>query len=73
MENLVNGKTVNLKLSGLNGNAFALLGAFAWQARKEGWTPGEISTVRNAAMDGDYDNLLRVLMAHCESDEMTDE
>lgn len=40
MENLV-GKTVNLELVGTDGNAFAVLGAFRKQARREGWTKEE--------------------------------
>lgn len=59
-------KKVTLTLTGLNGNAFVLMGAFQAQAKKEGWTDDEINTVLDECMSGDYDHLLRVLMAHCE-------
>jgi len=58
-------KTVNLSLVGVNGNAFALLGAFAKQARKEKWSDEEIQKVTNKALSKDYDHLLRVLDSHC--------
>lgn len=60
-------KTINLSLVGINGNAFALMGAFQDQARKEGWTAEEIEDVMTEAKSGDYDNLLCVLDSHCES------
>jgi len=57
-------KKVNLKLVGLDGNAFALMGAFSRQARKEGWSKKEIDTVINDAMSSDYDHLINVLASH---------
>jgi hypothetical protein len=65
MENLI-GKKVKLELAGLNGNAFSLLGTFQRAARQQGWTAEEISKVRDAAMSGDYDHLLQVLITHTE-------
>ena len=65
MANLV-GKSVNLDLVGLDGNAFFLMGAFQRQAKRENWTKEEIETVMKAAKGGDYDNLLYVLSEHCE-------
>ena len=59
-------KTLSLELEGLNGNAFALLGAFQKQARREGWTAEEIKTVIDEARSGDYNYLLQTLMRHCE-------
>ena len=64
--NLANGKIVSLYLDGIDGNAFALMGAFRKQARREGWSPEEIDAVIEECMKGDYDNLLQVLMEHCE-------
>ena len=55
-------KKVKLKLVGLNGNAFSLMGAFRQQARKEKWTPDEIKVVLDECMSGDYDYLLATLM-----------
>ncbi len=60
-------KKVTLNLVGLDGNAFALLGAFKSQARKENWTKEEINDVINEAMNGDYDHLLCALSDHCTS------
>ena len=58
-------KTINLELIGLDGNAFALTGAFSRQARREKWTPEEINTVLDECQSGDYDHLLRTLMNFC--------
>ncbi len=62
-------KKVKLQLVGLNGNAFALMGAFQRQARREGWTPEEIRAVLTECKSGDYDHLLCVLMDHCDDPE----
>lgn len=59
-------KKIKLNLVGLDGNAFALMGAFQRQARREGWQEEEIKAVLDKCMSGDYDNLLRTLMDHCE-------
>ena len=59
-------KKVRLQLVGLDGNAFALMGAFQRQARKEGWSKDEISAVMDECLSGDYDHLLCTLMDHCE-------
>jgi hypothetical protein len=55
-------KKVKLKLVGLDGNAFALMGAFQRQARKEEWTPDEIKMVIDESTSGDYSHLLATLM-----------
>lgn len=55
-------KKVSLNLEGLDGNAFSLMGAFRRQARKEGWTPEEITAVLNECTKGDYDHLLQTLI-----------
>jgi len=59
-------KKVTLKLVGLDGNAFSIMGAFKKQAYKEGWTKEEIDSVLKEAMSGDYDHLLATIMDHCE-------
>lgn len=64
MENKI-GKTVDLKLEGINGNAYAILGAFGKQARHEGWSKQEIDLVLEEAKKGDYDHLLSTIMIHC--------
>ncbi|MCK8479037.1 hypothetical protein [Psychroserpens algicola] len=60
-------KTVNLDLVGVNGNAFAVMGVFQRQARKEGWSTSEIEIVLAEAKSGDYDHLLATIMNHCEA------
>ena len=60
-------KKVKMKLVGLDGNAFSLMGAFQQNARKQGWNKEEIDEVIKKCMSGDYNNLLRVLMEHTES------
>ena len=57
-------KKVNLKLEGLNGNAFALLGTFRKQAKREKWNDEEIKQVLDEAQSSDYNNLLRTLMKY---------
>lgn len=68
MPQVVN-KKVTLELVGLNGNAFALMGAFQSQARREKWTKEEIDAVLKECQSGDYDHLLVTLMEHCQSPE----
>lgn len=49
-------KKVTLDLVNTDGNAFAVLGAFQRQARKEKWTSEEITDVIKKAMSGDYNH-----------------
>ncbi len=65
MENKI-GKTVNLELVDVDGNAFAIMGVFSRQARREGWTQEEIDLVLEEAKSGDYDHLLATIMIYCE-------
>jgi len=64
MEKKIN-KTVNLNLIGVDGNAFAIMGAFSRQARKDGWGKEEIETVLQEAQSDDYNHLLSTIMNHC--------
>jgi hypothetical protein len=64
--NLV-GKAVQLELVGLDGNAFAILGAWRRAAKNQGWTLAEITLVIEEATKGDYNHLLAVIMTHTES------
>jgi prepilin-type N-terminal cleavage/methylation domain-containing protein len=59
-----NKKKVRMKLVGLNGNAFSLLGTFVAKAKEQGWTPDESDAVVKEATSGDYDHLLRTLASH---------
>lgn len=65
MKRTVN-KTVNLDMVGVNGNAFAVMGVFKRQAKKEGWTQEEINLVLKEAKSRDYDHLLATIENHCE-------
>lgn len=60
-------KKIKLNLVRLDGNAYSLMGAFSRQASREGWTKDEIDAVITKCQSGDYDNLLRTLMAYCDS------
>ena len=66
MEQIIE-KKVKLKLVGLDGNAFSILGAFSHAAKREGWTPEEIKAVTTKAMSGNYHELLATIMAHCKN------
>ncbi len=66
MKKLVN-KTVNLDLVGTDGNAFAIMGAFKRQAKKEGWSEDEINAVLDEAKSGDYNHLLATIINYCKT------
>lgn len=53
-----------VKLIGKDGNAFAILGSCSLTARRAGWNKEKIDNFMQEAMNGDYDHLLRVCMAH---------
>ena len=73
MENRI-GKTLDLELVGVDGNAYAVMGVFSRQARREGWTQEEIDSVLEEAQSGDYNHLLCTIMTYCEpKDEEEDE
>ncbi|MFO0847139.1 MAG: hypothetical protein U0871_01080 [Gemmataceae bacterium] len=55
---------VRLRLEGLDGNAFSLLGTFRRAAKFQGWSDEEIKAVFAEATAGDYNHLLRVLTAN---------
>lgn len=55
---------VDLDLVGVDGNAFAILGAFRKQARKEGWTAEEINKVIDEATKENYDHLLQTIISY---------
>lgn len=57
---------VKLKLVGLDGNAFNLMGAFSRAAKDQGWTEAEVKEVIDEAMSGDYDHLVATLSNNCQ-------
>lgn len=60
---------VKMQLDGLDGNAFALMGAFSRNASRQGWTRDEIDTVMKECRSGDYDHLLCTLMDNIDDSE----
>lgn len=58
------GMGVRLDLEGLDGNAFAVLAAFQRAANRQGFDKEAIDAVMKEAQSGDYDNLLRVIIAN---------
>jgi len=58
-------KKITLDLTGIDGNAFAVLGAFSKQAKREGWSEDEVGAVITKATRGGYDNLLGTIQAYC--------
>ena len=53
---------VAVKLSGNDGNAFAVMGAVKSALKKAGASKEELDQYLSDSMSGDYDNLLRVAM-----------
>ena len=66
-------KKIKLDLVGLDGNAFALMGAFQKQARREGWTKDEIKIVLDKCTSGEYDNLIITLLDNCDAEDNFEE
>lgn len=54
---------VKVKLTGRDGNAFAILGSVQSAMKRAKLPDAEIKQFMDEAMGGDYDNLLRVCMA----------
>lgn len=55
-----------LKLTGADGNAFAMLGLAHRAAKKAGWSREKWVEVHGEATAGGYSHLLQVLMRHFE-------
>lgn len=55
-------KLVKLKWVGLDGNAWALMGAFQQAAKSQGISKEEIKKVLDDCMSSGYDHLLQVLI-----------
>lgn len=53
---------VEVQLTGLDGNAFVLMGAVSKALRRAGAVPEEIIRFRDEATSGDYDHLLQTCM-----------
>lgn len=55
-----------LKLTGVDGNAFVILGMAKSAAKKDKWPEEKIKEYFDKATSGDYNTLLRVTMEHFE-------
>jgi predicted protein tyrosine phosphatase len=66
-------KRVCMNLVGLDGNAFALMGAFSKEAKKQGWKTEEIKAVIDECKSGDYDHLLFTLIQNTEAGYMKED
>jgi hypothetical protein len=55
-----------LKLTGLDGNAFFILGRAQRIAKLSGWSPDKIECFLTEAKSGNYDNLLATCMKYFE-------
>ena len=53
-----------VKLTGTDGNAFAVLGVCRRAALEAGWSDDEIAKFMTEAMSGDYDFLIGTAMKH---------
>lgn len=59
------GKTLDVKLTDLDGNAFAIMGALRKQARQDKWTDEEVKLMIQSMLDAtDYDHLLQIAIAY---------
>lgn len=58
---------VTLELEGLDGNAFAILGAFTKAAKMQNIPKEDIDAVIEKAMSGDYNHLIQTIMENIES------
>lgn len=59
-------KKVPLDLVGVDGNAFAIMGAFRRQAKRSGWTEEAINLVLKEAQSKDYNHLVATISDYCE-------
>lgn len=59
---------VNVRLVGEDGNAFAILGRVQHALRRAGVDKAEVDRFHTEATSGDYDNLLRTVLAWVSTD-----
>lgn len=53
---------IEVKLTGIDGNAFSIMGATTKAMRRANVPEADIQAYKDLAMSGDYDNLLQVTM-----------
>lgn len=66
-------KTVQMQMLGEDGNAFAIMGQFQREAKRQGWSQQEIDAVLEEAKSGDYNHLLYTIDNHIEDVGVEDE
>ena len=54
---------------GVDGNAFALMGYWSRQARRQHWTSEDIEKVLDVCYEGDYSQLISTLTTHMTMEE----
>ena len=52
-------------LSGVDGNAFAIMGVVDKACRRQGFDPEVFEAFKADATSGDYDNFLQSVFRHC--------
>lgn len=57
---------IEVELSGQDGNAFFIIGRVVSALRRAGVPADEVQSFQTEAMSGDYDNVLRTVMATVE-------
>ena len=62
-------KKVEGTLVGVDGNAFALMGYWSRQARRQHWTSEDIEKVLDVCYEGDYSQLVSTLTTHMTMEE----
>lgn len=62
-------KLVRFSLEGIDGNAFAVMGAWKNAAKAQGWSKEDIKEVLDKCMSGDYDNLILTISENSFQDE----
>lgn len=62
-------KKVEGTLVGVDGNAFALMGHWSRQARRQHWTSEDIGKVLDVCYEGDYSQLISTLTTHMTMEE----
>ena len=60
---------VILDLAKVDGNAFAIMGAWKQAAKRQGWSATDITAVLEQCIQSDYDNLLRIIIANSRQQE----
>lgn len=53
---------ITVRLSGTDGNAFAIIGAVKRAMQRQGASKEDVAAFQSEAMSGDYDNLLRTCL-----------